>query len=113
MTISVPKILIGEQSATAIAMILHALATNSMKDGALSTALGKLAVSGHDHADEFQIIWKETGGPPAVSATGPPGFGSRLVTTCVKDQLGGAMKVDWPVEGILVVLKLSKARLGA
>jgi len=42
--------LIGEQSATAVAMIVHELATNSMKYGALSTASGKLAVSGHDRA---------------------------------------------------------------
>jgi len=31
----------------------------------------------------------------------------------INEQLGGTMNVDWPVEGIVVALRLSKARLGA
>lgn len=113
LAISVPKILVGEHSTTALAMIVHELATNSMKYGALSVASGKLALSGHDHGGEIEIIWKETGGPPVVPVARPPGFGSRLVMTSVREQLGGSLNVDWRVEGVVVVLKLNKARLGA
>lgn len=112
-TIFVPKWLVGEHSATAIALVVHELATNSMKYGALSSPTGVLAISGHDQDTEVEINWKETGGPPVISAPRSAGFGSRLVMASVKDQLGGTITVDWQSDGVAVNLKLNKARLGA
>ena len=43
--VSVPRMSVGEVGATALAMIVHELATNSMKYGALSAATGTLDVS--------------------------------------------------------------------
>jgi two-component sensor histidine kinase len=111
--ISVPKILVGEHSATAIAMIVHELATNSMKYGALSTAMGKLTISAQVQADKIEMTWTETGGPPIVPTTNAPGFGSKLVTRSVKDQLNGAMKIEWLREGVVILFTLSLAHLGA
>jgi len=93
-------------------MLVDELATNSMNYGALSRALGKLAISGHDLSDQVEIIWKETGGPPVVSPAAPAGFGSKLLMKTINEQLGGTMNVDWSVEGIVVALRLSKACLG-
>ena len=112
-SISVPSMLIGEHSATAIALVVHELATNSMKFGALSWATGNLDISGHDLGGEVEINWRETGGPPVVSAPQPTGFGSRLVAASVEDQLGGTIAVDWAREGVTVKLKINKVRLGA
>lgn len=112
-TISVPKSLVGEHSATAIALVVHELATNSMKYGALSSPTGVLTISGHDQDTEVKINWKETGGPPVISAPRSTGFGSRLVMASVKDQLGGTIAVDWQSDGVAVSLKLNKARLGS
>jgi two-component sensor histidine kinase len=112
-TISVPRLLVGEHSATAIALVVHELATNSMKYGALSLPTGRLAISGLDQGEDVEINWHETGGPPVISAPRTAGFGSRLVTASVEDQLGGTITVDWAAEGIAVGLKLNKVRLGA
>jgi two-component sensor histidine kinase len=111
--ISLPDLLIGEKSATALALIIHELATNSMKYGALSSPEGCLALSGNDSDSEIEIIWKETGGPVVVTVPQSGGFGSRLVRASVKDQLGGSISINWPPEGIVVTLRLNKGRLGA
>jgi two-component sensor histidine kinase len=111
--ISVPELLVGEASATTLALIVHELATNSIKYGALSTATGTVDVSCTEHDSEVVIIWTERGGPAVVASRGPAGFGSQLVTRSISSQLGGTITFDWPAEGVIVTLGMSKARLGA
>ena len=111
--ISVPELLVGEASATTLALIVHELATNSIKYGALSTATGTVDVSCMEHDSEVVIIWTERGGPAVVASKGPAGFGSQLVTRSISSQLGGTIAFDWPAEGVIVTLRMSKARLGA
>ena len=111
--ISVPELLVGEASATTLALIVHELATNSIKYGALSTATGTVDVSCTEHDSEVVIIWTERGGPAVVASRGPAGFGSQLVTRSISSQLGGTIAFDWPAEGAIVTLRMSKARLGA
>ena len=111
--ISVPELLVGEASATTLALIVHELATNSIKYGALSTATGTVDVSCTEHDSEVVIIWTERGGPAVVASKGPAGFGSQLVTRSISSQLGGTIAFDWPAEGVIVTLRMSKARLGA
>jgi two-component sensor histidine kinase len=111
--ISVPELLVGEASATTLALIVHELATNSIKYGALSTATGTVDVSCTEHDSEVVIIWTERGGPAVVASKGPAGFGSQLVTRSISSQLGGTIAFDWPAEGVIATLRMSKARLGA
>ena len=111
--ISSPELLVGEASATTLALIVHELATNSIKYGALSTATGTVDVSCTEHDSEVVIIWTERGGPALVASKGPAGFGSQLVTRSISSQLGGTIAFDWPAEGVIVTLRMSKARLGA
>ena len=56
-------LLVGEKSATALALIVHELATNSIKYGALSNANGMLDVKCSAKGGEVQIVWSESGGP--------------------------------------------------
>jgi two-component sensor histidine kinase len=62
--VSVPELLVGEASATTLALIVHELATNAIKYGALSKAAGRVDVSCTAHDGEVVIVWTETGGPP-------------------------------------------------
>lgn len=110
--VSVPELLVGEASATTLALIVHELATNSIKYGALSKAAGMVAVSCTAHDDEVVIVWTETGGPPVEASNRPAGFGNQLVTRSISGQLGGTIAFDWPAEGVIVTLRMSKARLG-
>jgi two-component sensor histidine kinase len=111
-SISAPEVLVGEHAITAIAMIVHELATNSAKYGALSVAEGRLDVSCTVRDKEMEMIWTERGGPRPEAPFGLEGFGSKL-TKRVIEQIGGSIARDWTHEGVIVSLRMSMARLGA
>jgi two-component sensor histidine kinase len=110
--IAVPDVLVGEASVTALALVVHELVTNSVKYGALSNAVGTLDVSCAADDSNVVIVWTEKGGPPVQKARGEPGFGSKLVNRSITAQLGGSIEFEWPTEGMIVKLRMSKARLG-
>ncbi len=107
-----PEMLVGEGSITTLALVVHELATNSLKYGALGRASGTVVVSCTEDGDEAIIVWTETGGPPVAAVRGQPGFGSKLVHRSIVRQLGGSITFDWPPDGVVVTLRVSKARLG-
>ncbi len=109
--ISVPRVGVGEQSATTLALVVHELATNSLKYGALSVDAGILDVSCDEDGDELMLRWTERGGPAIVAAPSQAGFGSRLVERSVSQQLGGSIQSEWLAEGAIVTLRMKKARL--
>jgi two-component sensor histidine kinase len=112
--VSVPRMGVGEASATTLAMILHELATNSLKYGALSADTGTLDVSSASQGDgNVVVVWTERGGPPVSMPTGPGGFGSKLINRAIAAQLHGTITCDWAAEGIVVTLTMDAKRLEA
>jgi two-component sensor histidine kinase len=110
--VRVPDLLVGEGSITTLALVVHELATNSIKYGALSRESGQLDVACTEEGEEAIIVWTETGGPAIAADRGQPGFGSKLVHRSIIRQLGGTIAFDWPPEGVVVTLRVSKAQLG-
>jgi two-component sensor histidine kinase len=111
--VSAPHILVGEKSATSLALVFHELATNSIKYGALSTPSGALEIHCDERDSEVSIVWRESGGPPVPPPDGKAGFGTRLVTANVQDQLQGSISTDWARDGLVITLQVSAALLGA
>lgn len=112
--VSVPRMGVGEASATTLAMIIHELATNSLKYGALSSETGTLDVSSTGHDDEnVVVVWLERGGPSVASPIGPGGFGSKLINRAIATQLRGTIACDWAKEGVVVTLTMNRQRLEA
>ena len=109
--VSVPKMNVGETSSTALALVIHELATNSAKYGALSLASGTVDVSCNANDDEVVVTWTERGGPPIAAPATLEGFGSKLIHRSMSTQLGGAIAFDWSEEGVVVTLRMSKDRL--
>jgi two-component sensor histidine kinase len=109
--ISVPKMAVGEGSATALALVMHELATNSLKYGALSAANGTLDVACSANGDDVVVKWTERGGPPVVAPAPPSGFGSKMVNRTMSGHLGGSIAFDWSKEGLIVTLRMKKERL--
>ena len=111
--VSVPGIMVGEASITTLALVVHELATNSLKYGALSAASGTLSVNGVAHDGEVTVVWTERGGPPVAVARGQDGFGSKLVKQSIVGQLGGSITFEWLSDGVIVTIRVRQARLGA
>jgi two-component sensor histidine kinase len=111
--VAVPRMGIGEQSASTLAMVIHELATNSVKYGALSCAEGFLDVSSRTDDGSIYLIWVETGGPPIVGHPELTGFGSRLIARTVSSQLGGELAYDWQESGLVVTIQIPEGRLAA
>jgi two-component sensor histidine kinase len=109
--VSVPRMSVGESGATTLALVLHELATNSVKYGCLSTPEGTLDVSAVAEGADIVLVWTERGGPPVVAPIGPAGFGSGLMARKMTAQLNGSIDHNWSEEGAIVTLRMSKPRL--
>jgi two-component sensor histidine kinase len=106
--VSVPRMSVGVATANTLALVVHELATNSIKYGALSTATGTLDVSGSHEGAQLLLAWTERGGPPVVAPTGPGGYGTRLVARTISRQLGGSIDYNWSKEGVIVTMRMNK-----
>jgi PAS domain S-box-containing protein len=94
-----PQVLLEPNAAQSIAVILHELATNAAKYGALSSAKGQIDLSwSHESDGRLEIRWTETGGPPVQMPT-HDGFGGRIIKQMTR-QLEGTARFDWRVEGL-------------
>lgn len=95
-----PEITLKPRAANAASLALHELATNAVKYGALSRESGRIEVQWSRTADGgFVIEWSEAGGPPVK----PPerrGFGSTLLEQVTGRELGGAVEIDYRVDGL-------------
>ncbi len=109
--VAVERMGVGEQAGTALALVLHELATNSMKYGALSAPTGTLDVSSVPEGDNLLITWLERGGPLVDVKHEEEGFGSKLVERSVSGQLGGSIQHDWSQGGLIVTLRVPRSRL--
>ena len=104
--VAVARMGIGERTATALAMVVHELATNSVKYGSLSCDTGFLDVTSKIDGNEIFLIWAETGGPSITEAPVLKGFGSKLIARSVSGQLGGKLVYDWQKSGLVVTARM-------
>lgn len=96
-------------SMTTIALILHELATNAAKYGALSSPSGTVTVECVARKDTLTLTWQERGGPRS-DEPGEDGFGS-LLGRLASGQLGGTIEREWRPEGLRVTLTVLRDRL--
>ena len=109
--VAVPRMGIGEVSASTLALVVHELATNSVKYGALSCSAGFLDISSRIERGYISLMWAETGGPPILAHPEMTGFGSRLIRRAVSTQLRGELTYDWQESGLVVTIGLLEERL--
>ena len=86
-----------------LALVVHELATNAAKYGALSTPGGAVTVAWTLEAGVLSFNWAERGGPPTKAPT-RTGFGSKLIAGSVK-----ALAYDWREDGLTVTFHLKDA----
>jgi len=97
-TASGPAVDLSPRQTISLGLVLHELATNAAKYGALSTPKGRVHIGWEIAADQapamLQIDWRERGGPP-VKAPTRRGFGSRLVEQSITRELGGRFEPSY------------------
>jgi two-component sensor histidine kinase len=109
--VSCPPISIGDKAASAIALVIHELATNATKYGALSTPHGYVDLACRSDRDAIQIVWQEVGGPSLASEPRKKGFGTRMVSRTVEAQLFGKIERNFLPDGLRVVLEIPASML--
>ncbi|MBB4798339.1 two-component sensor histidine kinase [Brevundimonas bullata] len=109
--VAAPRIGIGEGAATDLALVIHELATNSLKYGALSCASGLLDLTCTVVEDEVIMVWTEHGGPAVTPPNDALGFGSRLLDLIVTRKLRGSIDYQWNPEGLIATVRLRTERL--
>ncbi|MGH6947061.1 MAG: PAS domain S-box protein [Kiloniellales bacterium] len=101
-----PPVTIKPNAAVTLSLVLHELAANAAKHGALAKPCGRVRVAWHrtgegaGHSAGVELVWAEQGGP-AVEPPKKQGFGSRLIAASA-DQLGGEVSLRYGAEGVEV-----------
>jgi two-component sensor histidine kinase len=85
--------------ALTLALIVHELATNAAKYGALSVPAGKLSIQWSLADRILNLDWRETGGPVVVSPT-HRGFGLKLLSRAL-EQFSGNIEMAFETNGLV------------
>jgi len=96
-------VLLPADLATPFGLVLHELATNAAKYGALSTPSGRVGVSwtvARGSPRHLRFEWKETGGPLVRRPTSS-GFGSTLIDSAIT---GAKVKHELTREGLVCTI---------
>jgi len=88
-----------------LVLVLHELATNALKHGALSAPGGSVTLEGRVAGGELVLAWREAGGPPVAPPEGR-GFGTTLLEQAVAYRHGGGVGLDWRPQGLACTIRL-------
>jgi two-component sensor histidine kinase len=97
-----PAIMLPARAVVPLSMVLHELATNAAKYGALSTRRGDIEITWRVTGDiekSIELVWQERGGPQ-VKAKTSTGFGTKLIERVVRHDLDGNAKIDFDPAGV-------------
>jgi PAS domain S-box-containing protein len=102
---------IDDRAVTSAALLLHELATNATKYGALSASAGVVQIDCSSKENWIAINWDERGGPPV---NGPPdreGFGGSLARKIVENQFRGRYSNEWKPSGLSIRIEIPRENL--
>lgn len=102
---------VDDQSATPLALLIHELATNATKYGALSAENGRVDLTTRVERDYLSMVWAEHGGPIIQGTPAHSGFGTVLSELSIERQLGGQLAREWLEEGLQVTVQVPRANL--
>ena len=107
-TISGTDVVVNSAETQAVARVLHELATNAAKYGALSIPGGQVSVNWdfepNGAATRLTLVWRELGGPP-VGSEHPTSYGTTLIRNLIPHELGGKVDLTFAKEGVKCVIE--------
>jgi two-component sensor histidine kinase len=105
-TLQGPPVLLPAQAVMPLSMVMHELATNASKYGALSVPQGAVMIDWtlrDDGALRVDLTWIERRGPK-VEPPGASGFGTKLIDRVVGYDLDGKANLSFEPAGLRAVL---------
>lgn len=106
------EVLLSPKSFTTMSLVLHELATNAMKYGALNRSSGEISISWHVQDDQsLEIHWVERG---VVIESMPErrGFGSVIIQRSIPYDLGGEAKISYQRDGMSARFTIPALHIG-
>jgi PAS domain S-box-containing protein len=97
---------IGDSAVTNIALLLHELATNAAKYGALSASAGLVHIDCSSKDDWLLMTWEERGGPRIEGPPNREGFGGSLARKIVASQFSGRFSNEWNASGLTIRIEI-------
>ncbi len=94
-----PAIFLRAEAAQSLGIILHELATNASKYGALSVPAGKISIRWDRAPSAIRLSWRERDGP-AVKSPAHPGFGRIVIERMASDMFGSTAKLELLPTGV-------------
>jgi len=94
-----PQVSLEPGTAQTIAVVVHELATNAAKHGALASLTGRVALGWELRGDALVMRWSETC-EPVVAMPTVRGFGIKVITSTIEVQFGGKVLFDWRGDGM-------------
>ncbi len=104
-----PEVMLPVDAAQHVSMVLHELATNAAKYGALSARGGAVSLTWQVEGATVVLDWKERGGPPVAVPPAHEGFGSFLIRSTIEQQLGGSVAMAWEPDGLRCTMAFALA----
>jgi two-component sensor histidine kinase len=104
-----PSFWVSSYAAVSLTLVLHELATNAAKYGAIARG-GVLTVDWEVDETDLSLHWAEASDPPPEQGGGEDGFGSRLIRSSVERELGGRVERTWQPQGLSYRLTLPLSR---
>jgi two-component sensor histidine kinase len=105
-------VMLTPRAALTLSLVLHELATNAAKHGALTAPEGRVTLgwelTGPPDGAALSLAWRERGGPPVASPT-RHGFGRVLIEQAVAHELGGRTRLDFAAQGVSYELEAALA----
>lgn len=100
-----PDVTLGPTTVITASLVLHELATNAVKYGALSVPEGRVHLTWFLAENMAHLFWVESGGPTVFKPT-RTGFGTRMITRLVTAEPGASLDFFFKPEGLKVELEL-------
>lgn len=97
-----PAVALVSEQVLPLSLVLHELATNAVKHGALSAPEGQIRVHWHvegTNARHLHLSWQERGGPP-VKPPASSGFGTQLIEFAASSELAGRAELNYTPDGL-------------
>jgi PAS domain S-box-containing protein len=102
-----PDVELPGMLARPMCMVIHELATNAAKHGALTVENGSIVITTSLSSDKktAHLSWKESGGPP-ISSEIIKGTGTSLLEGLVGHEMLGSIEMDYSTDGLVCEIDL-------